>query len=320
MSHRSGSSVCRVAEAREILDLLDTGNEAALRRLAAPRLVEWDAASWLREEWAAGLESMLGPHRRVVGEMQVSPTLTRFRLTGDRGTSVATVVLDDDGRWFGASLKRRATDGIANIVLQCPWNDERTAMLALYDDLLGLDRWDVPRLVFDEGRPDDPRPRWPDPAFPHHLHLDIRIADLEAADALVVGRGAIRLAEIGDHRVYADPVGHPFCLYPADVPNPELWRLVIDAPDPVALQRFYERLLGTDTMPILAFQSSEAEPPRWPDPARPAQVHVDFMFDEPEPVAARVVELGGSLLRRRDGFPVYADPAGHPFCIGRPGD
>ena len=37
-------------------------------------------------------------------------------------------------------------------------------------------------------------------------------------------------------------------------------------------------------------------------------------------MAARVIELGGSILRRRDGFPVYADPAGHPFCLGRPGE
>ncbi len=106
--------------------------------------------------------------------------------------------------------------------------------------------------------------------------------------ALVVDRGATRLAEFDDHRVYADIVGHPFCLYLADVATPELWRLVIDAPDAEALRMFYERLLGTDTTPALAFQHSDAEPPRWPDPAYPAQVHVDLMFDDPAPVAARV--------------------------------
>jgi hypothetical protein len=135
-----------------------------------------------------------------------------------------------------------------------------------------------------------------------------------------MSRGATPLANFDDHRVYADIIGHPFCLYPADVPEPELWRLVIDAHDPDALQEFYERLLGTETTPALAFQHSMAEPPRWPDPAYPAQVHVDLMFDDPAPVAARVLESGGTVLRRRDGFPVYADPAGHPFCIGRPGE
>ena len=65
--------------------------------------------------------------------------------------------------------------------------------------------------------------------------------------------------------------------------------VVIDAPDPAALQEFYDRLLGTDTTPALAFQHSNVETPRWPDPAYPAQVHVDLMFDDPEPVAARVM-------------------------------
>ena len=310
-----------MAEAREVLELLDAAaGAAALRPLFAPRLQEWgDADLWMRR-WVAGLDSMLGSQRQIVSETHVSSTLTRFHLQGERGTAVATIILDDDGRWFGASLKRRAVKGIANIVLQCPWNEDREAMTALYRDLLHLDPWDVPLLVFDEGRPDDPRPRWPDPAYPQQLHLDIRVADLDAADALVVARGATRLAAFTDHSVYSDIVGHPFCLYPADVPRPVLWRLVIDARDPDALREFYACLLGTNTTPVLAFQQSDAEPPRWPDPAHPAQVHLDLMFDEPAPVAARVVELGGAILRRRDGFPVYADPAGHPFCLGRPGE
>lgn len=193
-------------------------------------------------------------------------------------------------------------------------------MVALYGDLLHLDPWDVPLLVFDEGRPDDPRPRWPDPAYPQQMHLDIRVADLAATDALVVARGASRLAAFDDHAVYADIVGHPFCLYPADVQKPALWRLVIDGRDPDALRDFHAHLLGTNTTTELAFQHSDAEPPRWPDPAHPAQIHVDLMFDDPAPVAARVVELGGAILHQRDGFPVYADPAGHPFCLGRPGE
>jgi hypothetical protein len=310
-----------VVEAREVLDLLDRGDADALAPLLAPRLEGWDADSWIREHWVAGLDELLGPRRRIVDETHVSSTLTRFHLEGASGKAVATILLDDDGRWFGASLKRRAADGIANIVLQCPWNEERDAMAALYDELLHLYAWDVPHLVFDEGRPDDPRPRWPDPAHPQQMHLDVRVRDLDAADALVVGRGATCLAELDDHRVYADPIGHPFCLYPAEVEQPTLWRLVIDARDPDGLQAFYEGLLGADTTtPRLAFQHSPADPPRWPDPAHPAQVHVDLMFDDPAPIVERVVELGGAVLRRRDGYPVYADPAGHPFCIGRPGE
>lgn len=308
-----------MAQARDVLDLLDRGAADVLAPLFAPRLEGWDADSWIRDHWVAGLDALLGQRRRVVSEDQMSSTLTRFHLEGDRGTAVATIILDDEGRWFGASLKRRFVEGIANIVLQCP-NEDREEMSALYDDLLRLDPWDVPHLVFDEGAPDDPRPRWPDPTYPQQMHLDIRVGDLDAAEALVVARGATRLAVRDDHRVYADIIGHPFCLYPADVPTPALWRLVIDARDPDGLRNFYEGLLGTDTTPELAFQHSDAEPPRWPNPAYPAQVHVDLMFDDPAPVAERIIELGGALLRPRDGFPVYADPAGHPFCIGRPGE
>jgi hypothetical protein len=309
-----------MAEPREVLDLLDRAAVNELAPLLAPRLAGWDAHSWIRDHWVAGLESLLGPRRRVVSETHVSSTLTRFHLEGEKGTAVATIILDDEGRWFGASLKRCVAEGIANIVLQCPGNEDRDAMSALYDDLLHLDQWDIPRLVFDEGAPEDPRPRWPDPAYPQQMHLDIVVGDPDAADTLVVARGATRLAAFDDHRVYADIVGHPFCLYPADVSAAVLWRLVIDAPDPETLQEFYEQLLGTGSTPALAFQHSNAEPPRWPDPAYPAQVHVDLMFDDPEPVKERVIELGGSILRRRDGFAVYADPVGHPFCIGRPGE
>lgn len=233
-----------MAVPRGVLDLLDRGAVSELAALLAPRLEGWDAASWIRDQWLAGLESLLGQRRRVVSETHVSSTLTRFHLEGERGTAVATIILDDEGRWFGASLKRCVAEGIANIVLQCPWNEDRDAMSALYGDLLQLDSWDVPHLVFDEGAPDDPRPRWPDPAYPQQMHLDIRVGDLDTADALVVARGATRLAAFDDHRVYADIVGHPFCLYPADVPTPVLWRLVIDAREPDVLHEFYEGSLG----------------------------------------------------------------------------
>lgn len=57
-------------------------------------------------------------------------------------------------------------------------------------------------------------PRWPDPAYPQQLHLDIRVDDVEVAERAVVALGARRIPaerETG-FRVFADPVGHPFCL------------------------------------------------------------------------------------------------------------
>jgi predicted enzyme related to lactoylglutathione lyase len=60
-------------------------------------------------------------------------------------------------------------------------------------------------------------PRWPDPAYPQQLHLDIDVDDIDAADKAAQAIGATRLTdEDGDgdsrFRVYTDPAGHPFCL------------------------------------------------------------------------------------------------------------
>ncbi len=59
--------------------------------------------------------------------------------------------------------------------------------------------------------PDHVPPRWPDPAYPQQVHLDVMVDDLEAAAEAVERLGARR---IGDGFVYADPSGHPFCLIP----------------------------------------------------------------------------------------------------------
>jgi catechol 2,3-dioxygenase-like lactoylglutathione lyase family enzyme len=58
-------------------------------------------------------------------------------------------------------------------------------------------------------------PRWPDPAAPQQVHLDLLVdrADLESAEQAVLGLGASRLPGEGDNwRVYADPADKPFCL------------------------------------------------------------------------------------------------------------
>jgi hypothetical protein len=58
-------------------------------------------------------------------------------------------------------------------------------------------------------------PTWPGRAAPVQLHLDFFVDDLEAAGAHACAAGATRLdfQPNSDHCfVYADPVGHPFCL------------------------------------------------------------------------------------------------------------
>ena len=68
------------------------------------------------------------------------------------------------------------------------------------------------RLAFQQA-PDLRPPDWPDPDRPQQFHLDIRVADVDEAEPKVLELGARRLpGGGGDFRVYADPVGHPFCL------------------------------------------------------------------------------------------------------------
>jgi hypothetical protein len=56
-------------------------------------------------------------------------------------------------------------------------------------------------------------PRWPDPAYPQQVHLDVLVDDVEAAERAALAIGATRLPGSGDGwRVYADPAGKPFCL------------------------------------------------------------------------------------------------------------
>lgn len=62
-------------------------------------------------------------------------------------------------------------------------------------------------------------------------------------------------------------------------------------------------------------------PPTWPD-GSPQQVHLDLHVDDIARAHAEAVALGARLLRGADdlgaaeGHQVYADPAGHPFCLG----
>ena len=61
--------------------------------------------------------------------------------------------------------------------------------------------------------------------------------------------------------------------------------------------------------------------PQWPSPSPGQQVHLDLHVTDPAAAHDCVVALGACLLQdgdptAREGHRVYADPAGHPFCIG----
>ncbi len=62
-------------------------------------------------------------------------------------------------------------------------------------------------------------------------------------------------------------------------------------------------------------------PPDWPDGTPKQQIHLDLHVDDPTGAHDKVMALGARVLQAGDftadeGHQVYADPAGHPFCIG----
>lgn len=117
--------------------------------------------------------------------------------------------------------------------------------------------------------------------------------------------------------------------------------IVLDCPDVGDLARFYSSLLGgvvnqsdsrwqineswatlhTAGGMVLAFQGvEEYRPPLWPDASAPQQFHLDLEVRDLDEAHESVIKLGAALLDRGDpdrSWRVYADPAGHPFCLVR---
>jgi catechol 2,3-dioxygenase-like lactoylglutathione lyase family enzyme len=132
---------------------------------------------------------------------------------------------------------------------------------------------------------------------------------------------------------------------------PEFRQVVLDSTDARALAEFYRQLLGLTYRPgdeppaagepdpqgrdwlvlrdpagptRIAFQQvAELPQATWPTGPVPQQLHLDLTVPTIGDLDAqhdRVLALGARLLYDRSGDPeeplrVYADPAGHPFCI-----
>jgi predicted enzyme related to lactoylglutathione lyase len=110
--------------------------------------------------------------------------------------------------------------------------------------------------------------------------------------------------------------------------------VVLDAADLDAVSSFWSGVFdGTvhadddwhtivvDGEPRLAVQLAPGHvAPQWPDGV-PQQVHLDLYVDDLATAHEEVSRLGARLLQPADdpsaaeGFQVYADPAGHPFCL-----
>ncbi|MFG2970196.1 MULTISPECIES: VOC family protein [unclassified Streptomyces] len=110
--------------------------------------------------------------------------------------------------------------------------------------------------------------------------------------------------------------------------------VVLDCPDPSALAGFYAGVLGGSVegdgdwvdlaVPggqALAFQRAPGfVAPQWPAPDDSQQLHLDLTVEDLDTAEQGVLELGAKPLDAADrarGFRVYADPAGHPFCLCR---
>jgi predicted enzyme related to lactoylglutathione lyase len=110
--------------------------------------------------------------------------------------------------------------------------------------------------------------------------------------------------------------------------------VVFDAPDLEGESSFWARMLGgtvdrdddwhsidVDGVTRLGVQlAPDHVPPDWPDGA-PQQIHLDLHVEDVASAHDEAIALGARLLQAADdrtapsGFQVYADPAGHPFCL-----
>lgn len=61
--------------------------------------------------------------------------------------------------------------------------------------------------------------------------------------------------------------------------------------------------------------------PQWPDGDVPQQIHIDLYIEDLAAAHEEATTLGARVLQTAEdpaagsGFQVYADPAGHPFCL-----
>jgi hypothetical protein len=192
-----------------------------------------------------------------------------------------------------------------------------------------------PHLAFGDGWSDERPARWDDPDYPQQAHLDVYVPDVDAAEAAAVSLGATRLRDFADHRVVADPFGHAICLYPEpDARHARLACVTFDCADPQVVADFWAGMLDMPVriadapagvvigrsdgrLPHLGFQRVDRYvAPRWMDPLFPAQMHLDLHFNDPAAARARAETLGATRLESPRGSPgLFADPAGHPFCV-----
>lgn len=131
---------------------------------------------------------------------------------------------------------------------------------------------------------------------------------------------------------------------------PTIRQVVLDTTDARGLAEFYRALFGLEYrtgdepptagepdpngedwlvlrspggVPLAFQQVTDLPPATWPEGAVPQQLHLDCTVPDRATLDAQhehALALGARLLQDRSGDPeeplrVYADPAGHPFCL-----
>ncbi|MDX8051005.1 VOC family protein [Lentzea sp. BCCO 10_0798] len=111
--------------------------------------------------------------------------------------------------------------------------------------------------------------------------------------------------------------------------------VAFDAADIAQESRFWAGVLGgevqedddwhmvvVDGVPRVGVQLAPGHaPPEWPDGPTQQQVHLDLWVEDFAEAHEQVMALGARVLKPAignttgDDFQVYADPAGHPFCL-----
>jgi predicted enzyme related to lactoylglutathione lyase len=110
--------------------------------------------------------------------------------------------------------------------------------------------------------------------------------------------------------------------------------VALDTDDPERLAAFYSALTGWPAVPhedypwwitleaeggaTIAFQRvADYQPPTWPSGGHPQQLHLDFDVADLDEAEEQVLALGARKhdFQPGEGWRVYLDPAGHPFCL-----
>ena len=105
------------------------------------------------------------------------------------------------------------------------------------------------------------------------------------------------------------------CNHPASLA--EFWGTLLDLPVVDKTEEWWQ-LAPLPGGVSIAFQRVEKHRP--PSASRPQQLHLDVQVDDITAAEELVLGLGAEVrsdLHPGDGSPwrVYADPAGHPFCL-----